>query len=585
MTYYRVWAPYAKSLELVYAPSGERVPLSRGERDHFEIDESRFDAGTRYAFSIDGGPPRPDPRSRFQPEGVHGPSEWVNLEDFAWSDSSFQQVPLASALVYELHVGTFSPEGTFDGVLPRLPHLKDLGVTHVELMPVAAFPGNRGWGYDGVSLFAPHAAYDGPQGLMRLVDGCHRAGLAVLLDVVYNHLGPSGNYLGQFGPYFTDRYVTPWGQAVNFDGPGSDPVRRFVCDNALHWLRHYHIDGLRLDAVHAIFDQSATHVLEQLSSEVDALSVELGKYFILVAESHLNDPRFVKSRELGGLGLSSQWNDDFHHALRTVLTEEKTGYYADFGRISDLAEALRFGFAYRGRYSEHRQHSYGRDSTGLEGRQFHVFNQNHDQVGNRAMGDRLAAELSTGALKVAATLTLLSPFVPMLFMGEEWGAGTPFQYFTSHAEADLAEAVRQGRRREFAAFGWDPESIPDPQAEATFLASKLDWQERDAEPHRELFDWYRELWALRRREPDLKSDRLENVRTAFDESERWLILRRSSIVIFVNFSREMRSLDRAHVPGEVANLELLSKSEPEVELSDASILLPPSSVAIAIDER
>lgn len=576
----RVWAPRAEGVELVYSPDGERVPMHKDERGHFEVDHERFTPGARYWFSLDGGPPRPDPRSHFQPEGVHGPSELTALDAFPWTDAGFRQAPLAGAVVYELHVGTFSPEGSFDGAIAKLDYLRDLGVTHVELLPVAAFPGERGWGYDGVALFAPHAAYGGPMALRRLVDACHARGLAVILDVVYNHLGPSGNYLSLYGPYFTDRYGTPWGEAVNYDGAGSDEVRRFVCDNAAYWLRHFHIDGLRLDAVHAIFDQSALHVLEQLATEVDELSLSLERPLVLIAESHLNDPRFVRARSQGGLGLASQWSDDFHHALRSVLTGDRDAYYSDFGEIAHLAEALQHGFAYRGQYSQHRQHSYGRPPAGLSGRHFHVFCQNHDQIGNRAIGDRLGHGVNPGQLRIAAALTLLSPYVSMLFMGEEWGASSPFLYFTDHSEPELAEAVRQGRRREFAAFGWDPERIPDPQAESTFTASKLRWDEISEPEHQSLLSFYRALIQLRAQEPSLSSDALELTRVEYDETERWLVMLRGELAVLVNFGSEHRSVPRGVTALTDTQLKPLLVSDDQVQITPDSVSLPPHSVAV-----
>ncbi len=576
----RVWAPHAERVALVLTDSGERLPLERLPGGYFFGEHQGYQAGVNYGFSLDEGDVRPDPRSQFQPAGVHGPSQRVNFSSFNWTDDGFQQVPLASAIVYELHVGCFSRSGTFEGVIEHLDHLKRLGITHVELMPVAAFPGQRGWGYDGVLLFAPHEPYGGPHGLMTLVDECHRRGLAVILDVVYNHLGPSGNYLGQYGPYFTDRYATPWGQAVNYDGPGSDEVRRFVCDNALHWLRNYHIDGLRLDAVHAIHDQSATHVLEQLAHEVDSLSAQLGRHFTLIAESNLNDPRFVKSSQLGGYGLSSQWNDDFHHALRTVLTGDRKGYYCDFGQVSQLADGLKHGFVYRGAYSSFRQCSYGRDSSGLQGRHFHVFCQNHDQVGNRALGDRLPETAGSPRARVAAALVLMSPFVPMLFMGEEWGTRSPFQYFTDHAEPELADAVREGRRREFEAFGWDPMRIPDPQAGATFERSRLSWGELDEPHHADLLAWYQKLIELRRSEPSLQDDNLASVAVDFDEQQEWLMLTRGDIVVLVNFSEEPRSLTRKRLALEGTRLEMLLASDVAIDARGTNLDLPATSVAI-----
>jgi maltooligosyltrehalose trehalohydrolase len=479
-------------------------------------------------------------------------------------------------VIYELHIGTFSPEGTFDGVIGRLEHLAGLGVTHVELMPVAEFPGVRGWGYDGVDLWAPHHAYGGPDGLKRLVDACHARGLAVLLDVVYNHLGPSGNYLGRFGPYFTSRFRTPWGDAMNFDGAGSDEVRRFVCDNARMWLRDYHVDGLRLDAVHAIADGSAVHILEQLAQEVEKLAASLGRHLVLIAESNLNDPRIVQPPSAGGYGIDAQWNDDFHHALHTVLTGERHGYYADFGRLADLATAFRRGFVYAGEYSVFRDRRHGRPAIGVSGNRFVVSAQNHDQVGNRALGERASLLMSEGRLHIAAALLLTSPFVPMLFQGEEWGASTPFLYFTDHAEPELVEAVRKGRCQEFAAFGWDPTAVPDPQARDTFERSRLDWGERRREPHARLLDWHRRLIALRRRSPALTDGDLARVRVQVDEDDRWLAVSRGPIAVLANLGdRPQRVPTGRREPG-----SLLLASSLEAKTLAGGVELPPDTVAI-----
>jgi maltooligosyltrehalose trehalohydrolase len=473
-----VWAPLAECVAL--DTRNQLIKMDRAANGWWTVNAPFVEHGTDYAFRIDSGAPLPDPRSPWQPEGIHGFSRWVSHRRFTWEDSGWQQPPLGSAVIYELHVGTFTPEGTFDGVIGRLDHLKKLGITHIELMPVASFPGNRGWGYDGVGLYAPHHAYGGPEGLKRLVNACHQQGIAVLLDVVYNHLGPSGNYLPSFGPYFTDRYGTPWGEAVNFDGPDSDEVRRFFVDNALMWLRDYHLDGLRIDAVHAIMDTSAVHFLEQLADEVDQLERETGRHLVLIAESDLNDPRVIRSPAAGGYGIDAQWNEDFHHALHAVLSGEKSGYYRDFGRLADLAKVLTGGFVYDGRYSEHRRRSHGRSAAGLPGHQFVGCLQNHDQVGNRALGERTSHLLSLGQLRIGAALVLTSPFVPMLFQGEEWAASTPFLYFTDHREAQLGNAVKEGRQQEFSAFGWDPETIPDPQEESTFYRSVLKWEELES---------------------------------------------------------------------------------------------------------
>jgi len=534
MTEIRVWAPRAAEVELECC--GRAAGMARGEGGWWMLDTPLVEHGVDYAFRIDGEGPFPDPRSGWQPGGVHGPSRWVDHGRFAWSDEGWRQPPLGSAVIYELHVGTFTPEGTFEAVIGRLDHLLSLGVTHLELMPVAEFPGTRGWGYDGVDLYAPHHAYGGPEGLKRLVDACHCKGLAVVLDVVYNHLGPSGNYLSRFGPYFTSRYATPWGEAVNLDGPNSDEVRRFFLDNALMWLRDYHLDGLRIDAVHAILDTSATHFLEALSAEVRQLESHLGRSCVLIAESDLNDPRLVRPSEVGGYGLDAQWNEDFHHALHAVLTGEGHGYYADFGSLGHLARTLTRGFAYDGRFSVFRQRTHGRPAGGLPGSRFVGCLQNHDQVGNRARGDRTGQLLSLGQLRIGAALVLLSPFVPMLFQGEEWGASNPFLYFTDHEETELAEAVRCGRREEFAAFEWDPDTIPDPQSADTFLQSRLVWEERDQEPHSSLLDWHRSLRELRSTIPDLTEDLLSAMSVACDDAAGWLVMSRGRISVVCNLN-------------------------------------------------
>jgi maltooligosyltrehalose trehalohydrolase len=531
--------------------------------------------GSDYGFLLDGQGPFPDPRSFWQPHGVHGLSRVVDHAAFRWTDGGFQAPPLGAALLYELHVGTFTPEGTFDAAIGKLDHLVHLGVTHVELMPVNEFPGARGWGYDGVDLFAPHHAYGGPDGLKRLVNACHARGLAVLLDVVYNHLGPSGNYLGRYAPYFSRRYTTPWGDAVNFDGPDSDEVRRFFCDNARMWLRDYHCDGLRLDAVHAICDTAAQPFLEQLALEVDALQAQLGRHLVLIPESDLNDPRLLWSRERGGYGLDAQWSDDFHHALHTVLTGERDGYYRDFGALSDLAQALRQAFVYDGRYSAHRRRRHGRAPTGLGGHRFVGYLQNHDQVGNRARGERLSHLVSLGRLKIGAALVLTSPFVPMLFQGEEWGASTPFQYFTDHQEPELAKAVREGRRREFAAFGWQPEDVPDPQAPETFQRSKLRWQELVHPPHAEILEWHRRLIRLRRAEPALSDGRLERVHTRWDEAARWFVLERGPISVACNLAPQPQP-----VPLRPGNHATLLSAPPGLTAVDGVVALPPDGVAV-----
>ncbi|MGH9101082.1 MAG: malto-oligosyltrehalose trehalohydrolase, partial [Acidimicrobiales bacterium] len=445
---FRVWAPRAAEVQLVVDDDTE--VMTADGRGWWSVTVERAGPGSRYGYRLDGGPARPDPRSARQPDGVDGLSALVRHDTFSWSDTSWRGLTLAGAVLYELHVGTFSSAGTFDGVVEHLPHLVDLGVDALELLPVTEFSGEWGWGYDGVDLFAPHHAYGGPDGLKRLVDACHQAGLGVILDVVYNHLGPAGNYLSELGPYFSSRHRTNWGDALNFDGEGSDEVRRYVVDNALMWFRDYHVDGLRLDAVHSIVDESAVHLLEQLAIEVGALSAHLRRPLFLIAESDRNDPRVVRSRDANGYGLDAVWADEWHHALDAALSGERDGYYEDFGSLGMLAKALRQAWVYDGTWSPHRGRHHGRSAAGLEGDRFVVCTQNHDQIGNRARGERLGALVSAGRARVAAALLLTTPFVPLLFQGEEWGASTPFQYFTDHHEPELARLVTEGRIAEFA---------------------------------------------------------------------------------------------------------------------------------------
>lgn len=578
MSEFRVWAPAAASMEA--ALGAARFAMRRGEGGWWSAEVAQAGEGCDYGFVIDGEGPLPDPRSPWQPRGVHGLSRLVDHGRFSWSDARFVAPPLYRAIVYELHVGTFTPEGTFEAAAARLDHLRALGVTHVELMPVAEFAGERGWGYDGVDLYAPHHAYGGPEGLKRLVDACHAKGLAVLLDVVCNHLGPSGNYLGRFGPYFTSRYSTPWGEAVNFDGPDSDEVRRFFCDNALTWLRDYHFDGLRIDAVHAIVDTSAVHILEELAREVAALEAKLRRRLVLVAESDLNDPRIVRAPELGGFGLDALWSDDFHHALHAVLTGERAGYYADFGRLADLAAALQKVYVYDGQYSAFRRRRHGRPVERLSGHRFLGYLQNHDQVGNRARGERAGRLMSLGRLKIGAAVVVTAPFVPLIFQGEEWAASTPFQYFTDHREPELARAVSEGRRREFAALGCKPEEIPDPQAEETFRRSKLDWSEADRGEHALMLEWWRRLVRLRAETPALSDGCLDDVRVEFDEERRWLRMDRGPVSVACNLRAEPQRIPLRAASG--GRLAITLASEPPRSVGSDGVELTGESVAILI---
>ncbi|MDQ3645737.1 MAG: malto-oligosyltrehalose trehalohydrolase [Actinomycetota bacterium] len=569
---FEVWAPRATRVELEI--HGGRVAMEAPADGYYRV-EAEARPGDDYMFVIDGNA-RPDPRSQWQPHGVHGASRVVDHAAFEWTDRSWQGSGLSQALVYELHVGTFTPEGTFDAAIAKLGYLADLGVTMIELMPVAQFPGARGWGYDGVDLYAPHHGYGGPDGLKRLVDACHAAGLGVIVDVVYNHLGPSGNHLGAFGPYFTDRYSTPWGQAVNFDGSASDHVRSFFIQNALMWLRDYHCDGLRLDAVHAILDTSAIHILEEIQEHVALLAARSNRSMALIAESDLNDPRVVRAPELGGYGMDAQWSDDLHHALHAALTGERTGYYADFGKIADIAKALRHGYVYDGVSSSFRGRRHGRPAGDISGRRFLGYLQTHDQIGNRAQGDRSSALMSAGLLKVGAALVLTSPFTPMLFQGEEWGASTPFLYFTDHEDPALGRAVSEGRRREFASFGWAPEEVPDPQDPGTFERSRLDWSEIDRSPHRELLQWHKELIRFRRAEPALSDGRRDLVRTRLDENALWLVVERDPVTVVCNLSAAEVTVPLS--AERTVRIALTSSTTPAI--FPGEVTLPPESVTI-----
>ncbi|CAN5745359.1 malto-oligosyltrehalose trehalohydrolase [soil metagenome] len=577
---FRVWAPEAERVSVVH--DGSETPMSPDDGGWWQAKVQSLGAEGEYAFRVDGEGPFPDPRSRWQPDGVHGPSRVVDPGAFEWRHPDFRAPPLASGVIHELHVGTFTSEGTFDAAVARLDHLVDLGVTHVELMPVAQFPGTRGWGYDGVHLYAVHDAYGGPDGLRRFVDACHGVGLAVLLDVVYNHLGPEGNYLGKFGPYFTDAYRTPWGEAVNLDEAGSDEVRRFLVENACMWLEDYRIDGLRLDAVHALFDRSATHLLEELAEAVQYLERRLQRPLVLVAESDLNDPRIVTPIEAGGLGMDAQWSDDFHHALHALLAGEKDGYYADFGELGDVAAALEQGFVYAGRYSAHRDRRHGRPFREPRGSRLLGYLQNHDQVGNRARGERISALASPGRVRIGAALVLLGPFVPLLFQGEAWGAASPFLYFTDLTDPELGKAVSEGRRSEFGAFGWAPEDVPDPQDPASFRRSVLDWSEPRTSPHADLLDWHRSLIALRRGHPDLADERMPVVRT--DEARKhWLVMQRGRIEAWCNVGSESCSIPLAR--GTAADMDVLLSWPDGVVLREGdgevdSLELPPDGVAV-----
>lgn len=574
MHHFKVWAPHAHKLSIqvggtLYALNG---PDSLG---YWSIDLQSAEPGTDYGFLIDDDPyPYPDPRSLWQPNGVHALSRVYDPTAYMWQCTDFIPRPLSSAILYELHIGTFTSEGTFDAAIARLDHLVALGITHIELMPVAAFAGRHGWGYDGVALYAVHDPYGGPDALKRFVDAAHQRGLAVLLDVVYNHFGPVGNYTSKFGPYVTESHHTPWGGAINFEEEGSSEVRRFFCDNALMWMRDYRIDGLRLDAVHAFVDRSAIHFLEQLSLETDTLEATLGRPLALIAESDLNNPHIVTELSAGGLGIDAQWSDDFHHALFAVLAFEKqSGYYADFGSIQQLAKALTDTFVFDGAYSHYRHRFHGRSASHLSQHRFLGYIQNHDQVGNRAIGERLHIDTGLDRAKVAAALVLTAPFIPMLFQGEEWAASTPFQYFADHDDPEMARLVSEGRKREFSAFGWPPEVIPDPEKPETFLNSKLDWAELSQGDHASMLRWYQDLIHLRRSESSLNQGHHGNTHVHFDEKAQWLAMTRGEITTVCNLNSEMLTYSAFTS----ATILLTSAA---AERADNSIRIRPNSVVI-----
>jgi maltooligosyltrehalose trehalohydrolase len=581
MTHFSLWAPERSTVSVQV--SGKNFPMRKdGDRGYWSADVLSAKPGDDYGFLLDDETRAyPDPRSLQQPDGVHGLSRIVDLNAYAWQDANYQPPAWPTAVIYEVHTGTFTPEGTFAAAAEKLGYLRDLGITHVELLPVNSFPGHWGWGYDGVSLFAPQEDYGGPAGLQAFVDRAHALGLAVIMDVVYNHFGPDGNYTGLFGPYITESHHTPWGGAINFEEGGSTEVRRFFCDNALSWLRDFHIDGLRLDAVTSYVDRSAVHFLEQLATEVEMLSAATGRRRVLIAESDLNDPRVMTPRNtlgpgvVGGFGLDAQWSDDFHHSLFAFLTGERQSYYVDFGTLAQLAKSLRNAYVYDGTYSSYRQRLHGRPINGLDGTHFLGYIQNHDMVGNRPQGDRIHAVGDTHLAKLAAALVFTAPFIPMVFQGEEFAADAPFLYFADHTDPDLAQAVSEGRRKEHAHHS-DAE-IPDPESEDTFLRSKIDWSQRTQPEHADMLNWYRSLIQLRMKYPALHDGRLDLVTTAFDEKAKWLTLQRQHVHVFFNFGDTSVTLDTE------ANVVLL-QSDKAINLIDQQITLPCQSCAILSTE-
>ena len=572
---FEVWAPSAKQMA-VQADGARAAMQGPDEQGWWHAEVGAAGAGTDYGFLVDDDPKvYPDPRSLWQPDGVHGLSRVYEQSAFEWTDAGFQAVPLPGAILYEMHVGTFTPEGTLDSAIAKLDALKELGCTHVQLMPVAAFAGRFGWGYDGVALFAVHEAYGGPDALKRFVDAAHDKGLAVLLDVVYNHFGPAGNYTGRFGPYVTGNHQTPWGGAVNLEDTWSHQVRRFFCDNALMWMRDFHIDGLRLDAVHAYVDRSAVHFLEQLEMETRALEGQIRRRLVLIAESDLNDPRVVSAREAGGFGLDAQWSDDFHHALfRVLCAEQQCGYYTDFGGLEQIKKALEDTFVYDGVYSRYRKRMHGRPARHVSQHRFLGFIQNHDQVGNRAVGDRIHECAGFDRAMVAAALVLTAPFIPMIFQGEEWAASSPFQYFADFDDPELARQVSEGRRREFAAFGWNAALVPDPVKAETFLRSKLKWEEAAEAEHGRMLAWYRDLIQVRRSTPDLNDGEPGHTRVECNQNEGWLEVHRGHIRVLCNLGQKAHTFR----VGERASVLLHSRGS--VKATSKGIPVAPDSVAI-----
>jgi maltooligosyltrehalose trehalohydrolase len=572
MAQFAVWAPKPERVRLDV--DGQVYPMTRTEDGWWRADVDATPTA-RYGYLLDDDPKLlPDPRSPRQPDGVHGSSQLWEPASQAWTDGGWTGRSVQGAVIYELHIGTFTLEGTFDSAIEKLDYLVDLGVDFVEVMPVNAFSGTHGWGYDGVLWYAVHEPYGGPDGLVRFVDACHRRGLGVLIDAVFNHLGPSGNYLPRFGPYLSSG-SNPWGEGINIADADSDEVRHYIIDCALRWMRDFHADGLRLDAVHALVDTTAIHILEELSAETELLAEELGRPLSLIAESDLNDPRLITRARSGGYGMTAQWDDDIHHAIHTAVSGERQGYYADFGSLATLATTLRNGFFHAATYSSFRKRRHGRplntaEGSGIPATRLLAYTCTHDQVGNRALGDRPSQNLSYGQLAVKAALVLGSPYTAMLFMGEEWGASTPFQFFSSHPEPELARATAEGRKKEFADHGWDADEIPDPQDPETFKRSKLDWNETDTGDHARLRRLYKDLIALRRSETELTDPWLDHLVIDYDEDLRWIVLHRGRLSVACNLGAEAVSVA---LTGEV----VLCSASPSV---GATTELQPYSFAI-----
>lgn len=592
-TMFRVWAPRAQrlSVKIMGRAAAQTISMARTAEDIFETVVPETHAGADYLYVIDDEKERPDPVSRWQPEGVHGPSRVIAPGEFVWTDQSWRGLPLKDFLIYELHTGTFTPEGTFEAIIPRLSHLTRLGITAVELMPVAEFPGGRNWGYDGAYLYAPQSTYGGPQGLKKLIDACHAEGLAVVMDVVYNHLGPEGNYLGEYAPLFSQCYRTPWGDALNFDGPEADGVRRFFIDNALYWLTEYHIDALRLDAIHRIIDNSPRHILEEIGEEFQQQAARLNRSAWVIAESDLNDVRVINPVGAGGYGLDAQWSDDFHHSLHALVTGTTRGYFADFGRMADLGKAITEGFVYDGRRSVFRKKRHGTSSAARPAEQFVICIQNHDQIANSYWGERLGRLVSPEQQKLAAALLLCAPNLPLLFMGQEWGEVAPFFYFTSHTDPVLARGVREGRREEYADFVNEGEAedstvveeYADPQSPNTFEESKLVWSRLETSPHGEIFRYNCDLIAIRKRYPCLSNCDKKLTRASYDEHQQWMVIERGdaptgvSALLLCNLSAELRTIPLAPAALARSWRRILWSDDPQYG-GDPRIAAPPATL-------
>jgi maltooligosyltrehalose trehalohydrolase len=589
-----LWAPQAEKVELFIVSQNAYLSLQSDKRGYWRLQTDALKPGDHYFFRLNGGKQLPDPVSMSQPDGIYGPSQAVDLKNYKWTDTHWTNIPLQDYIMYEVHTGTFTPEGNFASMEQKLDYLVDLGITAIEIMPVSQFAGERNWGYDGVFPFCVQNTYGSAAGLQQLVDACHQKGLAVILDVVYNHVGPEGNNLGEFGPYFTEKYNTPWGNAINFDDAWCDGVRQYYVENALMWFRDFHIDALRLDAVHAIKDFSPVHILKEISQKVDLLEAQTGRKHYLIAELDLNDDRYITPAEQGGYGMDGQWIDEFHHALRVSSGQEKIGYYSDFNGVTSLGKAYTDAYVFDGQYSEHRKKVFGAKVSSTDGKQFVVFSQNHDHVGNRMLGERTSELVSPEMLKLLAGAVLASPYLPMLFMGEEYAETNRFQYFISHTDSELVQAVREGRKSEFADFHTN-EQVPDPASTKTFDNSKLQWDLLAEDRHKTMFDFYKALIALRKSCGPLKNLNREHVQVQVDANQQTLILFRSyqqqEVMCLMNFSNQVRHVNADRDGKEWT--KLLSSSDrhwggshemPSHISNISDLLLPAESITIYINE-